>query len=120
MLWVTREEFAEDSHDLVVNFLLHTVQHLSIGAQKFAAIYLLGHGMIKLWLIVGLLRQRLWYYPVSMIVYGLFIAYQVYRYTFTQSVWLLLGTTLDIVIFALTWHEYRSLRNAQRSAIARS
>ncbi|MFP3616230.1 DUF2127 domain-containing protein, partial [Paraburkholderia sp. SIMBA_050] len=86
----------------MANFLLHTVQHLSIGAQKFAAIYLVGHGIIKLWLIVGLLRQRLWYYPVSIIVFGLFISYQVYRYTFTQSVWLLLVTALDIVIIVLT------------------
>ncbi|WP_229517240.1 DUF2127 domain-containing protein [Paraburkholderia terrae] len=70
----------------MANFLLHTVQLLPIGAQKFAAIYLLGHGMKKLWLIVGLLRKRLWYYPVSMTVFGLFIAYQVYRYTFTHSV----------------------------------
>ncbi|BCG04640.1 membrane protein (plasmid) [Paraburkholderia sp. PGU19] len=120
VLWVTREEFAEDPYDLVGNFLLHTVQHLSIGAQKFAAIYLVGHGMIKLWLIVGLLRQRLWYYPVSIIVFGLFISYQVYRYTFTQSVWLLLVTALDIVIIALTWHEYRYLRDRQRAAIASS
>ena len=73
MLWVTSEEFAEDADDLVANFLLHTVQHLYIGAQ--AAIYQIGQGMIKLWLIVGLLQQRLWYYPVSMIV--LSIAYQV-------------------------------------------
>lgn len=120
VLWVTREEFAEDPHDLVANLLLHTVQHLSIGAQKFAAIYLLGHGVVKLWLIVGLLRQRLWYYPVSMIVFGLFIAYQLYRYTFTYSVWLLLVTVLDIVIIALTWHEYRYLRNRRRVAIASS
>jgi uncharacterized membrane protein len=120
VLWVTRKEFVEDPHDLVANFLLHTVQHLSIGVQKFAAIYLVGHGMIKLWLIVGLLRQRLWYYPVSIIVFGLLISYQVYRYTFTQSVWLLLVTALDIVIIALTWHEYRYLRNRQRAAIASS
>ncbi|ACC75279.1 DUF2127 domain-containing protein [Paraburkholderia phymatum] len=120
VLWVTKDEFAEDPHDLVANLLLHTVQHLSIGAQKFAAIYLLAHGMIKLWLIAGLLRQRLWYYPLSMIVFGLFIAYQGYRYTFTHSVWLLLVTALDIVIFALTWHEYRYLRSRERAAMANS
>ncbi|OUL73512.1 hypothetical protein CA601_43860 [Paraburkholderia hospita] len=119
VLSVTRKEFAEDPRDLVANFLLHTVQHLSIGAQ-FAAIYLVGHGIIKLWLIVGLLRQRLWYYPVSIIVFGLFISYQVYRYTFTQSVWLLLVTALDIVIIVLTWQEHRYLRNRQRAAIVSS
>lgn len=117
VIWVTRDEFAEDPHDLVANFLLHTVQHLSMDAQKFAAIYLLGHGVIKLWLIVGLLRQRLWYYPVSMVIFGLFIAYQLYRYTFTYSVLLLLVTVLDSIIIALTWYEYRHLLNRRRMAI---
>ncbi|MPW23411.1 DUF2127 domain-containing protein [Paraburkholderia sp. CNPSo 3157] len=115
VLWVTRDEFAEDPRDLVANFLLHTVQHLSVDAQKFAAIYLIGHGVIKLWLIVGLLRERLWYFPVSIAVFGLFIVYQVYRFTFTHSGWLLLITALDIVIIALTWHEYRYLRRSNHA-----
>lgn len=110
VLEITKREFAEDPHDLVANFLLHTFQHLSVSAQEFAALYLLGHGVVKLWLIVGLLRQRLWYYPVSMVVFGLFIFYQLYRYTFTHSIWLLLVTAVDVVVIALTWHEYRHLR----------
>jgi uncharacterized membrane protein len=44
--WVTKEEFAEDPHDLVANFLLHTVQNFSVGTQKFVAFYLLAHGVI--------------------------------------------------------------------------
>jgi uncharacterized membrane protein len=108
--WVMKDEFAEDPHDLVANYLLHSVQSLSVSSQNFAAIYLLGHGIIKLWLIIGLLRKRLWYYPVAMVVFGLFIIYQLYRFTFTQSVWLMLITALDIVVIALTWHEWRYLR----------
>lgn len=113
VLWVTKDEFAEDPHDLVANFLLHTVQHLSVGAQEFAAIYLLGHGVIKLWLISGLLRQRLWYYPVSVVAFGLFMAYQLYRYTFTHSIWLLFITALDVAVIALAWHEYRYIKNTR-------
>lgn len=109
VLWVTKQEFAEDPHDFVANSLLHAVQHLSVGTQRFAAAYLLAHGVIKLWLIVGLLRQRLWYYPVAMVVFGAFVGYQLYRYTFTHSIWLLLITALDAVIIALTRHEYRYL-----------
>jgi uncharacterized membrane protein len=113
-LWVTKEEFAEDPHDIIANFLLHTIQNFSVSTQKFVAIYLLGHGVIKLWLIIGLLRRRLWYYPVAMVVFALFIAYQLYRYTFTHSVWLLLITVLDIVVIVLTWHEYRFLHGSPR------
>jgi uncharacterized membrane protein len=117
VLWVTRKEFAEDPHDLVANFLLHAVQNLSIGARKFAAMYLLAHGVVKLWLIIGLLRERLWYFPVSIAVFGLFIVYQVYRYTFTHSIWLLLITVLDIVVIVITWHEYRYLRGERKTVM---
>lgn len=109
----TKGEFAEDPHDVVANFLLHTAQNLSVGSQEFAAIYLVAHGAIKLWLIIGLLREKLWYYPVAMGVFGLFIVYQFYRYSHTHSVWLLFLSVLDAVVIALTWHEYRYLRGAR-------
>ncbi|MEM5452358.1 DUF2127 domain-containing protein [Paraburkholderia guartelaensis] len=117
MLWVTRDEFAEDPHDLVANILLHTVQHLSVDAQRFAGIYLLAHGVVKLWLVAGLLRERLRYFPVSIVVFALFIAYQAYRFTYIHSVWLLLVTALDVVVIALTWHEYRYLRDNRKITI---
>ncbi|VXC85107.1 conserved membrane hypothetical protein [Burkholderia sp. 8Y] len=117
VLWVTRDEFAEDPHDLVANFLLHTAQHLSVDAQRFAGLYLLAHGVAKLWLVAGLLRERLWYFPVSIVVFALFIAYQAYRYTCTHSVWLLLVTALDITVIVLTWHEYRYLRSNRKTVI---
>jgi uncharacterized membrane protein len=119
VLWVTKEEFAEDPHDIIANSLLHAVQNFSVTTQKFVALYLLGHGVIKLWLIIGLLRRRLWYYPVAMIVFALFIAYQLYRYTFSHSVWLLLITVLDIIVIALTWHEYRFMRSVPQTVDSR-
>lgn len=107
---VTQRELAEDPRDLVANYLLYTAQHYSAGARYFAAIYLLAHGVIKLWLIIGLLRERLWYYPTAMIIFGLFIVYQLYRLSFTHSAFLLFITALDVVVIALTWHEYHYLR----------
>lgn len=116
VLWVTKEEFVEDPQDLVANFILRSVQHLAAGTETFAAIYLLGHGVIKLWLIAGLLREKLWFYPAAMSIFGLFIAYQLYRYTLMHSMWLLLVTALDVVVIALTWHEYRYIRNEGKAA----
>ena len=103
-------ELIEDPRDLVASYLLHAAQHMSISAQHFAAIYLLGHGVIKLWLIIGLFRKKLWYYPVAMIVFGLFIAYQSYRFSLTNSLWLLIFTMLDLVVMILTWYEFKFLR----------
>jgi uncharacterized membrane protein len=107
---VTQQELAEDPRDLVANYLMHQAEHLSVSAQHFAALYLLSHGVIKLALIVGLLQKKLWCYPAAIVVFGLFILYQLYLYSFTHSVSLLLITAFDIVIVGLTWHEYRYLR----------
>jgi uncharacterized membrane protein len=74
----------------------------STTTQHFAAYYLLGHGVVKLWLIVGLLKMRLWYYPVAIVVFGLFAVYQLYRFSFTHSLSLVLITVLDLAVTVLT------------------
>ena len=107
---VTQEELTEDPRDFLANYFLHLAQNLSLTPLNFAAFYLVSHGVIKLWLITGLLRKKLWYYPVSIAVFGLFIAYQLYRFSFTHSVWLLFLTAVDAVVIWLTWHEYKYLR----------
>lgn len=107
---ITQDELAEDSRGLIANFLRQSVNHFTGNTQHFAAYYLLGHGVVKLWLIIGLLRKQLWYYPVAIAVFGLFVVYQLYRFSFTHSLWLLLITALDLAVMALTWYEYQFLR----------
>lgn len=111
---VTQGELREDPHDLVANYLIHFVRNLSLGTQHFFGFYLVGHGIIKLWLIIGLLRSRLWYYPTALIIFGLFIVYQLNRFVLTHSVWLLIVTAVDLAVIGLTWHEYRYLRQYPR------
>src|SRR5215471_541864 len=67
---ITAGELAEDPRDLIANYLLHSAQNLSISTQHFTAFYLLSHGVPKLFVISGLLRQRLWYYPTALAVFG--------------------------------------------------
>jgi uncharacterized membrane protein len=107
---ITQDELVEDPNDFVANYLLHLAQDFSISTQYFTAFYLLSHGVLKLFLIAGLLRERLWYYPLATIVFALFIVYQLYRFSFTHSVWLLVITILDMLVIWLTWREYKYLR----------
>jgi len=107
---ITQDELVEDPNDLVARFLHDSAQGLSVGTQHFYAIYLLSHGVIKLALVVGLLREKLWAYPASLFVMVLFIVYQVYRFALTQSPGLVVLTVLDLVVIVLIWHEYRLVR----------
>ena len=109
---ITREELLEDPRDLLATYLFQSAQHFSVSTRNFTAFYLLSHGVIKLWLITGLLRAQLSYYPVAIAVFGLFIVYQLYRFSATQSLWLLLITAVDVLVIGLTWHEYLYLKRS--------
>ena len=107
----TQDELIENPDDFVANHLWSWAQNFSGSAKYFAIIYLVSHGIIKLWLIFGLLRNTLWYYPAAIVIFGLFIVYQVYRFTFTHSILLMFITLVDLVVIGLTYHEYRYLRH---------
>jgi uncharacterized membrane protein len=109
---LSEAELLRSPHDAIANYLYTSVQHFSPSTRNFTAAYLLSHGVVKLWLIVGLLRGRLWYYPLAIAVFGLFIVYQLYRFNLSHSPWLILITVVDVVVIALTWQEYRYLRRS--------
>ncbi|MBI2717177.1 MAG: DUF2127 domain-containing protein [Rhizobiales bacterium] len=108
--WATLDELAEDPNDFISSHLQQLAQGFSVGSKNFYAFYLLSHGLVKLALVVGLLRGKLWSYPATLVVLALFVAYQFYRYSYTQSLGLIALTILDIVVMALVWHEYRLVR----------
>lgn len=104
------DELIEDRNDWVANHLLDFSRHFSVAEHGFYAFYLLSHGIIKSVLVLGLLREKLWAYPASFAVFGAFIAYQLYRYSFTQDFGLILLSIFDLFVIYLAVHEYRLLR----------
>ncbi len=108
--WATQDEIAEDPGDYIAGHMLAWAQTFSVSTKNFFAFYLLSHGIVKLFLVAGLLRNRAWAYPASLIVLGLFIAYQVYRFALTQSFGLVVLTIFDLIVIVLIWHEYRLIR----------
>ncbi|MDP4117841.1 MAG: DUF2127 domain-containing protein [Bacillota bacterium] len=110
--FLTQHELSEDPKDKVVNLLLTLSSSFSIRAQHFAVFYLMSHGIIKCILILLLWRRKLWAYPLTIISLILFIAYQIYRYTLTQSIFLVWLTIFDVVMIILTYLEYKRVKLA--------
>lgn len=106
----TTDERLQDPQDWVATSVLKFAQSFSLETQHFYAFYLFMHGLLKLAVVVGLLREKLWAYPACFVVFSAFIAYQLYRYSFTSDVGLLLLSILDAFVIALAVHEYRLLR----------
>lgn len=112
--WVNafaQEELIEDPNDFIAGYLSQTASHFSVASKEFYAFYLLSHGLIKLLLVVGLLRGKLWSYPASLAALGAFMIYQVYRYSYTHSFGLLVLTIFDAIVMVLIWHEWKVVRH---------
>ena len=82
--------------------------------QRFLCWYFLSHGIVKLLIVAALLSGRLWAFPLSLAALGLFVAYQVYRYTFAPSLGLVALTIFDLVVISLVVREYTQARKMQR------
>jgi uncharacterized membrane protein len=108
---LTQHELTEDPRDFLATHLLHSTQNLAAGSLVFAALYLLSHGLVKLVLVWEILHNRLWAYLGLIYLTIGFMIYQVYRFTYSHSISLVLLTVFDGVIVYLTVVEYRKRRS---------
>ncbi len=83
------------------------LQNLPAGAKTFAAIYILLHGILNIFLAIQLYRNRLWAYLATISAMILFIFYQIYRINLHHSITLTVVTIFDLLFIALAWHEYQ-------------
>ena len=105
--WITQGELSQDRHDFIANHILKTAHDLTGASLIFGALYLLSHGIVKIYLVFEVLRNHLWAYLALIAVTGIFVIYQLYRLAVKFSVSLLLLTIFDLVIIYLTQKEYR-------------
>lgn len=102
----SQHELSRDPHDFIARHLLHMSDKLANSDPTFASLFLLSHGVLKVVLIMGLWLDKLWAYPATILVFGGFSVYQMYRFSHTHSIFLVLLTIFDVFLIYLTWHEY--------------
>jgi len=105
---LTAKELLHDPDDRIANTLRGFAEELGSGRHTFAVVYLIAHGVVKVVLAVGLLRNQRWAYPFGIALLVAFAVYQVYRYTHTHAILLPLLSALDLAIAWLVWREWRS------------
>jgi uncharacterized membrane protein len=103
------------------DFINMHLRHLAAGitgtGRHFAAAYLLSHGLVKVVLVVELLRNRLWAYPLMIVVLGAFVAYQGYRFALTHSLAMVALSVFDLAVIALTAMEYREQQLLRKARV---
>ena len=107
-------ELIEDPNDYIASHIQPVVVFLAGNLKAYAVIYLVGHGLINIFLFIGILKNKLWAYKASIVFMSLFIVYQIYKIIISHSIWLLGLTILDLVMIWLIWHEYNYLKKHHR------
>lgn len=107
---LTQQEIMEDPNDFFANLLIKTSNNFS----TFAVVYLIFHGVINIFLVVALLKEKVRGYHWAMVGFSFFIVYQIYRYFHTFSPMLLALTMFDIFFVFIIFLEYRKLRKKRK------
>ncbi len=105
---LTRAELLDDPGDRFAKALRSAAEGLATDAQAFAAWCLFSHGVIKLVLVIAVLGNRVWAYPVFIAAMIGFILCQAYRMRFGGS-FVLVGSRQGSILI-LAWHEYGFVR----------
>jgi uncharacterized membrane protein len=112
----TTRDLSNEPHDWIANSVRAAAEHLSSDTKLFASAYLLTHGAVKIFLVVALWRERLWAFPVALFFLTTFVVYQLYRYTHTHGISLLVFASIDVVVMWFVWDEYRARLNLMQEA----
>src|SRR5216684_6720375 len=110
VLAVLHQELSEDPQDFVATHLVRASQHFAGSGKYFASLYLLSHGAVKFVLVIALLRNKLWAFPLMIVTLAVFVCYQIDRCAPSHSVLMILLTLFDVAVIFLTWLEYGKQR----------
>ena len=81
-------------------------------SKYFLAVYFLFYGIVNIFLMVFLLRNKLWAYPTAIIFFTAFTSYLCYRFYQYRSWPLLFFIVFDIIFVVLTYLEYRRVKKS--------
>ena len=99
-------ELIEDPSDIFIRLSEAILQHQSLTVTYFLAAHFMFWGLVDIALSVQVLRKKLWAFPLSMTLIGLFVLYEVYRLTHTHSYILAVVIVFDIMLIWLIHKEY--------------
>lgn len=115
---ISKNELSEDPKDFLMNYLVSFSHTFSHSMQHFTSFYLLSHGIVKILVLILLWRKKLWAYPLSVVIFIIFIILQMQRFSQTHSIVLLLLTFVDIIMIILTILEYRNIKADKFNKVA--
>ncbi len=111
---VMSHELIEDPTDFLIQTVSPLLQHLSFTVTYFIAAYLIFWGIIDILLSINLLKHKMWAFPISIYLIGIFVLYEIYRFSYTRSFVLACVIIMDLILIWLIRREYHKLSSSFR------
>lgn len=103
-------ELVEDPQDLAMSMVVGFFDTHMYVVTYFLASYFIFWGVVDMFLSVNLLRDRIWAFPISLVLIVLFICYEIVRFFHTHSIVLLGIIFIDVILVYLIYEEYAKLK----------
>ena len=110
LMFAARHSVIQISGYNSAHYIVKQANNFSVSIQYFIAWYFLFYGLVNIFLVVFLLKDKWWAYPGAIVFFTLFILYQCYRFFLHQSGLLLFFTLFDMLLVFLTWLEYQRVK----------
>lgn len=106
-IWATAPEIARHPASHAMHAIRHGAYNFAHHSHKFAIIYLLAHGLLKIGLVINLFIEHMWIFPVSTAVLLGFIGFMSLKLAAHWSPWLFAFALFDTMTLALVLNEWR-------------
>ncbi len=113
MNFLTRHLISEDPTNVVAHWLHHQADSLSVDTELLVSLYMLSHGVIKLGLVFGLLKEKLWVFPFAFVGFGAILSIEIYRIIFHFFWGVCVLMAFDTFVLTMVILEYRRLKAAK-------
>jgi uncharacterized membrane protein len=104
---MTGDELTEQPRDPFWNFFFHGFNGVTADVQHFWALLFIAHGVVVMFLVVGLIKKTIWIYPAAAIIFACLLIYQTIHIIVAPSLLLTLLSAFDALFIWLIVQEYQ-------------
>ena len=115
-----KEELAEPGRHAFSTFILNNVVPTTISLHAIIGIYFIVHGVIKIIIAASLWSEKIWLFPIALILLIATILYELYVLGHSFKLWILGSAILDIAILVLIHSEYEWAKKHQKEIMNKS
>jgi uncharacterized membrane protein len=113
VLFLGRTELTEGSRHHLLSYLYQIASGISLHRRHFYSLLFISHGAVKLILVGGLMKNKLWAYPTTMVIFTAFVFYQISEIYSSPFVLLVGITVIDVFVVLLIGREYFTIEKTK-------